>query len=181
MYPYLTNFKHKLTMIDTFIFIGMAGVGKSTIGSAIAKKFNLKFYDVDSVIVQKFNTPINKLIEEKGAQEFKKIESNSVLELVGNNNVLAPGGSFIYSTEVIEKIKDRTLFILLYDNPDRIKKRINNLETRGIIGMETKSFEDIYYERMNLYKQVGNVQFNLEFQSFKAACDNISAYFNTFI
>ena len=180
MYPYFTKFKHKLIMIDTYIFIGMAGVGKSTIGAYVAKKLRLKFYDIDNVIVQKMNSSISDIIKSKGIDQFKEIESEFVLDLVGTNHILSPGGSFIYSTEAINKIKDRTLFIHLYDNPHNIKKRINNLESRGIVGLETRTFEDLYYERLLLYNQVANVHFNLEFQSFQKACDNIISYFNLF-
>ena len=102
-------------MIDTYIFIGMAGVGKSSIGASVAKHFKLKFYDTDSVLVDKYNQPLNELILTMGVESFKKIEAESVLNLVGNNNIIAPGGSFIYSNDVIQQIKSRTLFVFLYD------------------------------------------------------------------
>ena len=182
MYPYFTIFKHKLTMIDTYIFIGMAGVGKSSIGASVAKHFKLKFYDIDNVLVDKYQQPLNELILAKGVETFKKIESDAVLDLVGNNNIIAPGGSFIYSDDVIQKIKSRSLFVLLYDNPINIKKRISNLNSRGIIGMEKNvSFEDVFYERERLYHDVGNIRFNLEFQSFKSACQNVINYFELII
>ena len=38
----------------------------------------------------------------------------------------------------------------------------------------TRTFEDLYYERLLLYNQVANVHFNLEFQSFQKACDNLN-------
>ena len=168
-------------MIDTYIFIGMAGVGKSSIGSVIAKHFNLKFYDVDTYIINKYNQSLNQLIDELGPEKFKQIESESVLDLVGNQHVIAPGGSFIYSLDVINLIKDRTLFILLHDNPINIKNRINNIDTRGIIGMENNSFEEIFYQRQGLYQNVCDLRFNLEFQSFKSVCNNIISYLDLLI
>ena len=35
--------------------IGFMGVGKTTIGKALAEKFNYTFYDTDDLIIDKFN------------------------------------------------------------------------------------------------------------------------------
>ena len=83
--------------------------------------------------------------------------------------------------DVINLIKDRTLFILLHDNPINIKNRINNIDTRGIIGMENNSFEEIFYQRQGLYQNVCDLRFNLEFQSFKSVCNNIISYLDLLI
>ena len=65
-------------MIDTLIFIGMAGVGKTTIGSNVAKKCNLLHIDIDNEISRIYNTPINKLIQKIGSSKFQQLESSLV-------------------------------------------------------------------------------------------------------
>jgi shikimate kinase len=163
-------------MIDTIIFIGMAGVGKSSIGKIAASHYGCPFFDTDKLISDRYSLSIPKMITEQGIAAFHKIESNEVLKHVGNNAIISPGGSFIYATNVIEKLKERTLFIYLHDTPHNIKNRIPNLEARGITGLDKKSFEDVFYEREPLYKAAATVTFSCENKSFKAITSEVIEY-----
>ena len=95
-------------------------------------------------------------------------------------SVVSPGGSFIYSDDAIQNIRKNALFIYLYDDPMNIKKRISNLETRGILGLERTSFEDLCQERHKLYQQAAHIQFNLNHYGFDQVTNQIINYL-TFI
>ncbi len=168
-------------MIDTYIFIGMAGVGKSTIGNEVAKHFALPFLDVDNVISNQYNLPLLKVIDKIGVDEFKLLESRIVEESTGKNVIISPGGSYIYSMNSIDKIKQNSFFIFLNDTPQNIKNRIQNISTRGIIGLESKSFEQLYYEREIAYKKIADVTFNLEKKSFRQTTDDIISYLSFYL
>lgn len=50
--------------MNNISLIGMAGCGKSTVGSAISEKFNLSYIDTDHLIEKKFEQEV-KTIKEK--------------------------------------------------------------------------------------------------------------------
>ena len=162
--------------IKSIIFIGMAGVGKSSIGKMVANYFSLNFIDTDKLIANDYNDSLNNIIDSIGSQKFNEIEAKYVIDSVSSQNIISPGGSFIYSIDIIEKIKHDVVFINLFDEPKNIKSRILNLETRGIVGLEEKSFEELCFERHQLYQQVANIQFNLNHYSFEDTTDQIINY-----
>ena len=164
-------------MIDTIIFIGMAGVGKSTIGQNVAKQLNRQFFDIDHILEQQFNAPLQSIIHDQGIDQFHQLEATAVLEHLGNLNIVSPGGSFIYSDHIIQTIKERALFIHLYDSPERIQSRIPDIESRGIIGLsKNTSFETLFYERLPLYQTIAHVTFSIEFKSFNDVESDIIEY-----
>ncbi len=154
----------------------MAGVGKSSIGKSVANELALNFIDTDKVISDHYRQPLQRIISEKGDQEFNRIESTFVLKFTDDLNIISPGGSFIYATDVIKKIRDQALLLYLYDEPKNIKKRISNLNTRGIVGLEKKSFEQLCFERHELYQAAAHIQFNLNLFSFDEITRQIIEY-----
>ena len=154
----------------------MAGVGKTSIGKLVSQYFKLKFVDTDKLISNDYNDSLQAVISKLGESEFEKIEAQYVCNAMSELSIVSPGGSFIYSVDTIEKIKDDALFIYLFDEPNNIKKRILNLHTRGIIGLKDKTFEQLCFERHELYEKVANIQFNLNHYSFDDVTNQIIEY-----
>ena len=163
-------------MIHSIIFLGMAGVGKSSIGKSVAQELGLSFFDTDKLISNHYNQSIQDIITKYGDSKFNEIESTFVMKFTNDLNIISPGGSFIYSTEVIQNIRSESLLIYLYDEPHNIKKRISNLHTRGIVGLDKKSFEQLCSERHDLYQAVAHIQFNLNQFSFDEISRQIIEY-----
>jgi shikimate kinase len=151
---------------NTTIFLGMAGVGKSAIGRDVAKALNMPFFDTDKVISKEFNQPLHTVIKQIGAPDFLKKEAETVLNLASTPCVISPGGSFIYAESTIALLKKSTILIYLYDTPLQIYKRIPNIESRGIIGLEGRTFEALFVERHRLYKDSAHLQFNINHYGF---------------
>ena len=64
------------------ILIGMMGSGKSTIGSLISKKLNVKFIDIDSVLEDATKMKISEIFEKKGENFFRNLEEKITLKLL---------------------------------------------------------------------------------------------------
>ncbi len=163
-------------MTKSLIFIGMAGVGKSTIGKSIAQHFNLNFIDTDKLISNHYHMSIQNLILKVGDKKFNEIESEFVVRGLADLAVISPGGSFVYAQNVIDKIRNNVLFIYLFDEPQNIINRISNLESRGIVGLNDKSFDELCYERHDLYQKIAHVQFNLNQYSFNEVTNQLIEY-----
>ena len=111
-----------------------------------------------------------------GTDEFQKLESETVLNSMANNTIISPGGSFIYAQDTISKIRSNTILIYLYDEANNIKNRIPNLLTRGIIGLNKMTFDELFTERHELYINSCDVQFNINHHGFAKTTNQIIEY-----
>ena len=76
------------------ILLGYMGSGKTSIGKKISKILNIKFYDLDKLIENKFNKTVNEIFLEQGEINFRKKE-RALLENILNKKkifVLSLGG-----------------------------------------------------------------------------------------
>ena len=75
-------------------FVGFMGSGKSTFGNQLSQFLNLTFFDLDNYIENKYQCKISVIFEKQGEDFFRKIEHNSLLEIINQNSsfVLSTGG-----------------------------------------------------------------------------------------
>jgi shikimate kinase len=136
----------------------MPGSGKSTIGQLLAIQLDFEFIDTDRYIEEQEQMSLQEILDIKGIKEFIKIEQGRILELLPlKKHIIAPGGSVIYSNKVMEAIQKSSVIIFL-DVPLKIlQSRLNNKETRGIVGLKNISIKDLYEERLPLYKKYADI------------------------
>lgn len=86
--------KRKVYPKDNIVLIGFMGSGKSTVGKALAERNSMNFIDTDEYIENKAGMSIADIFEKMGEDEFRKIETETLIELRDNlsNTVLATGG-----------------------------------------------------------------------------------------
>ena len=149
-------------MIPVVTLIGMPGVGKSTIGRLLADRLGFGFVDLDVLIHQQEGVGHSDILKEKGEEALLKLEEDYALKLdfiaavnksAVRGLVFSPGGSIIYSEKAMAKLHSETT-ILFLDLPFlEIKKRLGNkAEHRGIVGLSKKTLEDIFKERLPMYR-----------------------------
>ncbi|MEC8678365.1 MAG: shikimate kinase [Candidatus Margulisiibacteriota bacterium] len=159
--------------MKTVIFLGMSGVGKSTIGKDVSSHLSLNFIDTDDVIMKGESEDLQSLINRIGNDRFISLEADYIKPLLKPNHIISPGGSFIYSTDFIQTIINDVIFIYLYDTAENIYKRIPNIESRGIVGFNGSNFNVLHANRDKLYKKVAHVQFNINYLGFSKTTDSI--------
>ncbi|UCH01796.1 MAG: shikimate kinase [Candidatus Bathyarchaeota archaeon] len=142
---------------SNIVLIGMPGSGKSTIGKFLSKIMHLGYLDCDNYIEQKEDSTLQQIIDEKGVEEFKRIEEAKIMELDLKNHVIAPGGSIIYYPNAIEHLKQTSFFVFLNVSFNEIKSRLKNAATRGIVGLNTKTLYQLYNERHPLYLKYADI------------------------
>jgi len=79
-------------MAKTLFLIGFMASGKSSLGSKIARQFNMDFLDLDEAISVREGHSINELFVKHGEEGFRNIESDVLKELDLENKVVATGG-----------------------------------------------------------------------------------------
>ena len=76
--------------------IGYRAVGKSTIGSLLAKKLSLDFIDLDDWICDNASMSVKAIVESEGWEGFRRREYAALLEMTTRSNtVVATGGGAV--------------------------------------------------------------------------------------
>ncbi len=135
----------------------MAGSGKSTIGSALAKRLNFSFTDLDVYIAEKAHQTIQSIIDTQGEDTLLQLEEQRMHEIDLESRVIAPGGSIVYHTDLMEYLKNSSVLVYLKEDFRNIEARVKAAPSRGIVGMKHKSLKQIYDERQPLYSRYAHM------------------------
>ncbi len=135
------------------VLIGMAGSGKSTVGSLLARELSCRFVDTDTLIKQAQNLVLQEIIDTQGLMGFRRIEEQALLRINLKDHVIATGGSSIYSHAGMMHLQENGLIILLDVALPVLEARIHNLDTRGLVKSPDQSFANLFAERLPLYKK----------------------------
>jgi shikimate kinase len=142
---------------ESIVLIGMAGVGKSTIGMALAADLGYDFIDVDDYILQKDGKRIQEIIYSEGEEVLLEIEKRRMYEIRLPEMVLAPGGSIIYHPDLMGYLKENAVLIYLDDSFANIEAKLVGGLDRGIVGLRYKTLRQIYEERRPLYVKYADI------------------------
>ena len=133
-------------------FIGMAGCGKSTIGNAVASRFNLSFIDTDLFIEKKFDMSLENIKKEFGYKFIREAEEQIILNLDQSSKIISTGGSAVYSINAMNYLKSFSKIIYINTPLEIIMKRINTGQGRGLAVPDGMSVSEVYSERKPLYE-----------------------------
>lgn len=135
------------------ILIGMPGSGKSTCGVVAAKLLLKNFFDTDLLIQNREGQRLQQIIDEKGLDYFARAEEEAVLSLDIAGTVIATGGSVVYSTAAMEHLRRMGKVIYLHLEYETMCRRIQNLDSRGVVLQAGYTLQDMYKERLPLYRR----------------------------
>ena len=144
------------------VLIGMPGCGKSTIGVLLAKSMLCDFIDTDLIIQNTYHKSLCQIIADDGLAGFKQKEDEILKGVKCDNSVIATGGSALYCENGMKSLKKNGKVIYLKLTPDVIKKRINNITTRGIAMEDGCTIDDLYLERAPLYEKYADYTLECE-------------------
>ena len=163
---------------NSIVLIGMAGVGKSTVGTLAARDLKYEFIDLDEHIRRKDGKTVQQVIDEGGDKALLKLEKERMRELRLKRRVVAPGGSIIYHADLMDYLKKNTTLVYLADCYDSIEARVEGDRLdRGIVGLKTKSLKQIYDERKPLYAKYADITIDCAGKSWEQIADEVLQVF----
>jgi len=151
---------------ESIVLIGMAGVGKSTIGTSLSKSLGFNFIDLDDYILEKDGKTIQEVIDDGGEEALLQLEKRRMYEIDLTRKVVAPGGSIIYHSDLMEYLRQYSTLVYLDDSFENIEERLANVSARGIVGLRNKSLRQIYDERGPLYSRYADITVNCRGKSW---------------
>jgi shikimate kinase len=148
------------TTFSNIILIGMAGAGKSTIGSVLAGLSGKGFIDTDDLIAQQTGMCLQDYLNQVGIEQFQQQEEQTLLTITAKNHVIATGGSAIYSATGMSHLKNSGPLVLLEVDRETLQQRVNNPDSRGLINPDAVSFHDLFSSRLPLYRHWADIRIN---------------------
>ena len=135
------------------ILIGMMGSGKSTIGSLISKKLNIKFIDIDNVLENDSKMKIAEIFEKRGEKFFRNLEEEITLKSLNSiNNVISlGGGGFINEKIRREALKNNFSFWLNCDTPTLLNRIKNNKKRPIAFNLSDSELTELIAKRTKVY------------------------------
>ena len=115
------------------ILIGMMGSGKSTIGSLISKKLNIKFIDIYNVLENDSKMKISEIFEKKGENFFRNLEEKITLKLLrSTNSIISLGGGSFINEKIRKEILVNNFSFWLNCDAKTLLKRIKKNKKRPV-------------------------------------------------
>ena len=160
---------------SNILLIGMPGAGKSTIGRLLSKRTGMPVVDTDDLLEEKEQLKLQEIIRTKGLDYFYEAEARVLYELMLKGYIISTGGSAVYYTESMEKLRECCVVVYLKASVARLLRNIRNLDSRGIALKPGQTFQDLYEERCPLYEKYADITIETDGQTPSSICREIRA------
>ena len=150
---------HQVVFMN-IVLIGYRGAGKTTVGSRLAARLQMRFVDTDDLIEERHGTPINDIVKSQGWDHFRRLEKSIIEEISkGDHLIIAPGGGAVLDTDNVKALRRNGFIIWLKADQQAVLKRIGQdpgtytrrptLTGKGVVEEleEVMAYRDPYYER----------------------------------
>lgn len=137
--------------------IGMAGVGKSTVGAQLANRLHWAHLDTDRLLEAFYGLPLQQIFDELGREAFLLAEELVVANIGAKRCVISTGGSVIYGPRAVARLRELGPVIHLHAALETVRQRIDNLDQRGLAVAPGQTLDALYEERRPLYAQAATL------------------------
>lgn len=157
------------------VIIGMMGAGKTRVGKEVAQMMNLPFADADNEIEHDAGMRIPEYFEKYGEPEFRRLESDVVLDMLEDfDGIFSLGGGAPMTPSIQEGlaqyIADGGKVVYLMADPEEAMERANRGGGRPMLnGDANERWKKLYKERDPVFRSVANVHVGTRGQSPQAA------------
>ena len=133
----------------------MMGSGKSTLGSLISKKLNLKFIDIDNILENEAKMKISEIFEKKGEKFFRNLEEKITLKLLrSTNNIISLGGGSFINEKIRKEILINNFSFWLNCDAKTLLKRIKKNKKRPVaFNLNDSEILELIEKRTKIYSQ----------------------------
>jgi shikimate kinase len=147
----------KLKRTPGLFLVGFMGVGKSTVGRALARHLGWRFADLDEDIESTERMSIPEIFEKRGESEFRRAEKTALQRRIADVSrgvpwVIAVGGGCFAQPENYDLIQNHGVTIWLDAPLELVRSRISSSSHRPL-ARDPASFEQLYQTRRPAYEK----------------------------
>ncbi|HEX9022136.1 MAG TPA: shikimate kinase [Nitrospirota bacterium] len=121
-------------MFKNIILTGFMGVGKTSVGTRLAKDLGYAFVDTDALIEADQKTTISGIFSSFGEPYFRDVETRIIRQVLeGENQVVSTGGGAVIRDENRAAFKKAGFVVCLTARPEVIYERIKQETHRPLL------------------------------------------------
>jgi shikimate kinase len=149
------------------VLVGPPGAGKTTVGRVLARRLDVEFTDVDSVIVQRAGKSISDMFLQDGEDAFRALERQVVAEaLTATDGVLALGGGSVLAAQTRERLRGHRVVHLKVGVTDGLRRTGMSTARPLLAGVNPRAtFKALLEARAPLYREVASVEVDTDRRS----------------
>jgi len=169
--------------MQSFIFIGYRGTGKTTVARKLAERLGLPLFDSDLEIERRAGKRIAEIFAQNGETAFRDLEESVIAEILASKVplVLATGGGAILRKNTRERLRQSGRVIWLTAMPETILYRItHDAETEAMRPHLTslpmrEEIVTILEQRQPLYAETAHETWNTDSRTTDEIVESILA------
>lgn len=140
-------------MKPTAVLIGPPAAGKTRLGKAIARIFDVPFIDTDVRISEKHGA-IPEIFATHGESLFRQWEREEVIRALGEDGIVSLGGGAIENPDTRRDLSEH-LVALITVSPEAVQPRLDNDKRPLLDGIE--SWKTLVARRQPLYDELATI------------------------
>lgn len=158
------------------VLIGFMGAGKSTISGYLRDMFAMEVVEMDQVIAEKEGMSISDIFEVYGEEYFRDAETNLLIEMQSQTNVVIScgGGVPMRERNVVEMRKNGKV-VLLTAKPETILDRVKDNHDRPLLenNKNVPFIADLMEKRREKYEAAADIVIQTDGKSKLEICEEI--------
>jgi shikimate kinase len=134
---FLDAWRSTQAMFKNIILTGFMGVGKTSVGTRLAKDLGFAFLDTDDLIEADQKITITDIFSNFGEPYFRDVESRIIGQVLANEGqVVSTGGGAVIRDENRKVFKENGVTICLTARPEVIYDRIRHETHRPLLQVQ---------------------------------------------
>ncbi|HSL74845.1 MAG TPA: shikimate kinase [Ilumatobacteraceae bacterium] len=151
------------------VLVGMMGVGKSTVGRAVAAELGRPLFDSDEMIEAEAGRTVREIWTTDGEPTFRALETQALVRslAVGEPSVIAAAGGVVLSERNRQALQsDDACVVWLRAEVDVLLDRVRSGAHRPLLDTDPEAtLRRMYDERAPLYQEVADAVVSVDHRS----------------